>query len=50
MKLIAKVKLETTGTQLLLRTLETRSECARCIGGQAWDSQTFGNSLPPTGA
>jgi IS605 OrfB family transposase len=41
-KLTAKVKLETTATHLLLRTMEVANECARWIGGQAWQSKTFG--------
>ena len=42
LKLIAKVKLETTDTHLLLRTMEAANECSRWIGGQAWESNVFG--------
>ena len=36
------MKLETTDTHLLLRTMEAANECSRWIGGQAWESNVFG--------
>ena len=42
MKPTAKVKLQTGGAGLLLRTVEAANECANWISEQAWKARTFG--------
>jgi IS605 OrfB family transposase len=42
LQLTAKVKLETSDGELLLRTLEAANQCAGWISEQAWKTKTFG--------